>query len=242
MIRGLSQLTVIPVFVAALLFSGSAGAYEVEPVENGGTITGRVILKTGVTTPDNLEVTKDKGVCGLHVPNETLIVKDGMVQHVVISIEGITAGKSPIDSSYSLTNLGCRFVPHVQTMLVGAELSIENDDPLLHTTHATYEGGRTAFNVALPLQNQKVKRRIRKPGVIRLKCDSGHTWMGAYILAFRHPYHTVTGESGSFSIPDIPPGTYTLSVWHEQLAPTTVEVTVEAGRIQSIEIELRDGE
>lgn len=241
--RGPIQFPVVLVSgVLVLLCAGAAGAYEVKPVENGGTVTGRVILKTDVAASNTLEVTTDENVCGLHVADESLLVTDGLVQNVVVSIEGIVEGKPPSGDSPSLTNVGCRFVPHVQTIQTGQKLVIKNEDPILHNSHAVYKGGRTAFNLALPLQNQKVEKKIRKPGIIRLKCDAGHTWMSGYILAFKHPYHAVTGEDGSFAIHDIPPGTYTLSVWHESLPSTTVEVLVEAGRTQSIEITLQNGE
>ena len=123
-------------------------------------------------------------------------------------------------------------------MQVGAKLTIHNVDPILHNTHGTYEDGRTAFNLALPMQNQIIKKRIKKPGIIAMKCDAGHTWMSAYVIAFDHPYHAVTGEDGAFTITDVPAGTYTLSIWHERLPAQTLEVTVAAGKTATVEIEL----
>jgi len=220
-------------------FAGSIFAYEVKAVADGGTVTGTVSLVGEVAEIGRLEVTKDKTACGMDVLDETLITKDGMIRNVVISIEGITAGKKPDEGIPTLSNLECRFVPHVLTVQTGTKLVIDNADPILHNTHGIYEDGRTAFNLALPLQNQKIKKRIKKPGVITLKCDAGHTWMSAYVHAFDHPYHAVTGEEGSFTITDVPPGTYTLTVWHEALPPQSVEVTVEAGKTGNVNIEMK---
>ncbi len=237
-----SQLVVLLVAAAVpLLWTSALSAYEVKPVTNGGTVTGTVGLKGKAAGAGSLEVTKDHKACGAHVVDETLLVKEGLVQNVVVWIEGIAAGKEPKAETPVLDNVECRFVPHVQTVQVGTKLQIENGDPVLHNTHGVYENGRTAFNLALPLQNQKIKKRIKKAGVIAMKCDAGHTWMTAHVLAFEHPYHAVTGEDGSFAITDIPPGTYTLSVWHEKLAAQTVEVTVEAGKAASLDIELENG-
>ena len=33
------------------------------------------------------------------------------------------------------------------------------------------------------------------------------------------PYFTTSNAAGAFSIPDVPPGRYTLSTWHERFKP-----------------------
>jgi hypothetical protein len=38
----------------------------------------------------------------------------------------------------------------------------------------------------------------------------------------------VSGEDGSFTVTGVPPGTYTLSAWHEKLGEKTAQVTVPA--------------
>jgi len=221
------------------LFAGvPAWAYEAKSVENGGTIKGTVVFRAEAAAPGDLEVTKDHSACGAEIADERLLVRDGLVQNAVVSIEGIMQGKQPADSSYRLENVGCRFVPHVQTIQVGAKLAIINLDPVLHNIHGTLQNGKTIFNIALPLLNQQVQKRIKRPGVMQLKCDAGHTWMSAYVVGFPHPYHATTGADGSFTIDDIPPGTYTVSIWHEDLPPTEVEVTVKEGESQSLTIEL----
>ncbi len=229
--------------IALLLGAGAASAYEEVPVTNGGTITGTVKLKGKAAAAGPKKVSKDEATCGHQVPDESLVLKNDLIQNVVVSIEGITSGKK-VDkkTGSSLNNEKCRFVPHVQTIQVGAQLVIENSDPILHNTHGTYESGRTAFNLALPREDLQIKKRIKKPGVITMKCDAGHTWMSAYVLAFEHPYHAVSGEDGSFSISDVPPGSYALSIWHEMLPAKTVEVTVEAGKTVNVAIELEKGE
>ena len=70
--------------------------------------------------------------------------------------------------------------------------------------------------------------------VIRIKCDI-HFWMSGYIHVLRHPFYSLTGDSGTFTINDIPPGTYQLEAWHETLEAQTQEVTVEAGKLTKID-------
>ena len=56
----------------------------------------------------------------------------------------------------------------------------------------------------------------REEVAIPVKCNV-HPWMKAYIAVVGSPYFKVTGKDGSFTIGNVPPGTYTVSAWHESL-------------------------
>ena len=56
----------------------------------------------------------------------------------------------------------------------------------------------------------------REEVAIPVKCNV-HPWMKAYIAVFDNPYFQVTGKDGSFTIKNVPPGTYTVTAWHETL-------------------------
>lgn len=53
--------------------------------------------------------------------------------------------------------------------------------------------------------------------------------MSAYIYVVDTPYYSITESSGRFVIRDVPPGIYTLHVWHESGEKTTQRVTLAAG-------------
>jgi hypothetical protein len=57
--------------------------------------------------------------------------------------------------------------------------------------------------------------------------------MNAYAGVLDHPYFAVTKPDGSFSIPNLPPGTYKLAAWHERLGSQTIDVTVAAKESKS---------
>jgi hypothetical protein len=54
--------------------------------------------------------------------------------------------------------------------------------------------------------------------------------MRAWILELDNPYFATTDKSGSFSLKDVPPGTYTVVAWHEVMGEKTGTVTVAAGK------------
>jgi uncharacterized protein (DUF2141 family) len=64
--------------------------------------------------------------------------------------------------------------------------------------------------------------------MVKFKCDV-HPWMNAYIGVLPHPYFSVTGNEGTFEIKDLPPGSYTVEIWHEKYGTQTQQVTVEEG-------------
>ncbi len=68
-----------------------------------------------------------------------------------------------------------------------------------------------------------------------LKCDV-HFWMVSYLHVLTHPFFAVTGDDGSFTIPNLPPGTYTIEAWHEKLGAQTQTVTVQAGQAAPVSL------
>jgi hypothetical protein len=65
----------------------------------------------------------------------------------------------------------------------------------------------------------------REEIAIPVKCNV-HPWMKSYISVFKHPYFAITGKNGSFEFSNLPPGTYTIQVWHEKLGTATQKITV----------------
>jgi plastocyanin len=213
----------------------TAHAYETVELTEGGKVTGVVTLagdppkSKRATFPKDLDP-KDAKLCNgkrpLIRPFYSTGENDGLA-NVVVWIDGIERGKAKKKELGYMINEDCLFDPHVQTLDVGAKVQIENQDPILHTTHAISQGQRiTMFNVGMPRKGQVAQKKVRRPGILKIQCDSGHTWMRAWIHAFMHPYHTVTDADGKFEIADVPPGTYTLNFWHENSGTQSKTITV----------------
>jgi plastocyanin len=214
-------------------------AYVEGAVSGGGALTGFVRGAAPAVPYNDAIINKDQSVCGDRKPSEALVrAADGALKNAVVFIHGIASGKA-IDRSATLKldNHACGFSPHVLAIAVGQRIEISNSDPVLHNTHAYLDGTQTIFNVALPVQNQRVVKTIRKPGLMRVQCDAGHSWMVSWIYAFDHPYFAVTDEKGSFGIDQVPPGTYKVTAWQEELGTETQEVTITAGQAPSITFE-----
>lgn len=213
--------------------------YQEVAVSNGGAIHGHVRVIGDVPKLPPQPVFKEHETCGTTTTDERLLVgTNGDLRNAVAYLENIHAGKAvPRTQAVTLYNRKCAFVPHVLSASVGQTLEIHNDDPFLHDAHALL-GSRTVFNVAIP-KGHTVHRLLADPGLIYINCNVRHTWMHAYLFVADHPYHSVSDESGRFAIDNVPPGTYTLSVWHELLGSVDRQVTVEAGKTTTLDVELQ---
>lgn len=186
------------------------------PAFANGSIQGTVKTAQPATARPPHAVTKDASVCGKDAVDEAVIVdKKGGLRNVVVFLKDAKfAGKlAPVDGA-ALDQKGCRYTPHVQALTVGTPLSLLNNDAVLHNVHAN-DSGMTVFNIAMPIKGQKLPVPMRKPGLMKLQCDAGHTWMNGWLYVFDHPYFAVTDEAGAFTIKDVPPGEYTVELWHE---------------------------
>ncbi|MFN0150378.1 MAG: carboxypeptidase regulatory-like domain-containing protein [bacterium] len=226
--------------LAALGGSSAAHAYQEGTVQNPARCTGTIRLAGTLPALDQIIVDKDVTACGDTLESRALIVGSSKgVANAIVTIEGISAGK-PIAAadSFSIANRGCQYEPRVQVVPVGARIAVRNDDPILHNTHAYFGDTQSLFNIALPIQDLQVKKDLSKAGLVRLECDAGHTWMRGYVLVSEHPYYAVTDESGAFAIDDVPPGTYSVKVWHETLGSQTREVTFRPTETTTLEFDL----
>ncbi len=224
--------------LAPALVSVPAAAYQAVQVTDGGTIKGRVVYQGEIATK-KVVPTKDREVCG-EIRDDPLIVvgPDKGVQDAVVYLKDIQKGKAAPKPARSpqIDNVKCRFVPHVQAVPVGS-IVIVNSDPVLHNTHG-FLGKQTVFNQALPVKGMRIEKPIKRPGLMRIECDS-HGWMLAWVYAAEHPYHAVTAKDGTFAIPDVPPGSYTLVAWQEYTGETEVPVTVKPKEQTQQTIELK---
>ncbi|MET0486378.1 MAG: hypothetical protein ABW216_11830 [Candidatus Rokuibacteriota bacterium] len=215
-------------------------AYDAVQVTDGGTIQGKVSFPGTPPSKKKVIPTKDREACG-SAPRDVdqiLVGPDKTVQDAVVYLQKVDKGKAweKPGKPPEINNVKCDFNPHVQVMPVG-DLDIVNSDPVLHNTHGFLDK-LTVFNVALPNEGQRIKRPLRKSGLVRVECDA-HGWMLGWILVAENPYYAMTGKDGSFTIKDVPPGAYTLVVWQEFTGPVEVPVTVKAKEVVSVPVELK---
>ena len=235
-----SSLGVVGAVAGLLLTAPSARGYDVVAVTDGGTIKGKVVYAGAPPAKKKVIPTKDKETCGAGVREVDQIVlgPDKAVQEAVVYLKGIEKGKGwekPAKTP-AIENVKCDFTPHVQVIPAG-DVEIVNSDPVLHNTHG-FLGKLTVFNVALPNQGQRIKKDVKKPGMVRVECDA-HGWMLGWIYVAENPYYAVSAKDGTFTLANVPPGSYTLVTWQEYTGALELPVTVKAKETSAVMVELK---
>jgi nitrous oxide reductase accessory protein NosL len=198
------------------------------------TVTGQVVLEGTAPTMQVIRLDGDPKCVALAAGEErrtenVIVGPDNTLQNAFVYVkDGLPPGLYPVPSApVVLDQQKCRYVPHVVGVQVGQSLAIRNSDPLLHNVRSDGLVNQP-FDVGTPLQGIEIKRTFATREVmVPFKCNV-HAWMTAYVGVLEHPFFAVTDASGRFSIPSLPPGTYTLEVWHETFGTQTQQVTVAA--------------
>jgi hypothetical protein len=123
-----------------------------------------------------------------------------------------------------------RFIPHVLAIPVGGTVDFPNFDPIFHNAFSNFSG--QPFDTGLYPPGTSHKVTFRRDGIVRVFCNI-HSTMSAVIVVVKTPYFAVSGPSGELRIEDVPPGEYTLNVWHERAPEGTLKrlerrITVQA--------------
>ncbi len=107
-----------------------------------------------------------------------------------------------------------QFTPQTVAIRTGDSVKFLNSDATTHNVRAS--SPIATFNENMSPGFDYTHRFDRAGGIvtpIQLGCVF-HGGMQAWIFVFDHPYFTVTGEDGSYSFKDVPPGKYRLDVYH----------------------------
>ena len=221
-----NKMRLAAVLVAVSVWQGVGGAAS--SVTGTVTFTGKApALKPLSMDADPVCAKKHSGP----VPAEMLVLGTGnsMANIMVWVSKGLPAGKTwPAPTTpVVLDQKGCMYLPHVMGIMVGQPYRILNSDGVLHNIH-TLPKVNPAFNKGMPPTLKEASTVFQKPeAVFHVKCDV-HPWMSAYVSVFNHPFFSVTGADGKFTISGLDAGTYEITAWHERLGTQTASVTVAA--------------
>ncbi len=197
-----------------------------------GDVSGKVSFQGTAPKATLLRMDADKVCKTAHKDpqksEEVIVNSNNTLKNVLVYVKDGLGSKKFDAPSKKLTfdQKGCMYTPHVLGIQAGQELEVMNSDPTLHNVHSLSKDN-PSFNVAQPMKGMKRSFKFDKPEVFKVKCEV-HTWMGAYIGVFSHPFFAVTGDDGSFTLSKLPAGEYTIEAWHEKYGTQTAKVKVDA--------------
>lgn len=236
----------IALIVLAACGGGSEPARKpVTPLDRSttGTITGTVRLAGPAPAMQTLQMasecrTEHQGP----VPAGDVLVHDGLVENAFVWVkDGLgDRGFEVPTAGVTIDQKGCLYHPRVTGARVGQPIVFQNSDSVLHNVHGAPTVA-TAWNFTMSVKGSQRTLKLDKPEVmVSVRCDV-HPWMQGWIGVVDHPYFSVTGTDGRFALRDVPPGEYTVAVWHERFGTREEKVSLAAKGTQDVAFSFGSG-
>lgn len=204
---------------------------------SGGSISGKVTYEGTPARQKPIDMSKEPGCAAQHptpITTETVVVGPGnALQNVVVYISaGAPDESSPPTQAVTIVQKGCQYLPHVVPMVVNQELKVVNDDANSHNIHPLAKINNE-WNKSQPPGTPPFSEKFGKPEFIPVKCNI-HPWMHSSFAVLKNSHYAVSGGDGGFALPNLPPGKYTVSAWHESYGDQTQDVTISGNETKTI--------
>jgi plastocyanin len=124
-----------------------------------------------------------------------------------------------------MDQVGLTFTPAVLFVRTGQPAEFRNSDEVLHNVRVfELDTRQGTFNVAIPT-GEVYEHTFQSDGFYDVGCDI-HPGMAALVVATSTPFTVMADADGNFSIADVPPGSYKVTVY---AGSRTLQQDVEIG-------------
>jgi plastocyanin len=227
-IKHLVLTGVVMLATASVAFAG--------PGPSGGTITGKVTYEGTPAKMKPIDMSKEPSCAKMYATLplvETVVTGAGnTLADVVVYISAGAPDEVAPSSAAVFTQKGCRYIPHVLAFQVNQELRIVNEDQTSHNIHPLPKLNRE-WNKSQPPGTPPISEKYDKAEFIPVKCNI-HPWMHGNFVVLKNSHYAVSSDSGAFTLPNLPPGKYTISAWQESYGEQTQEVTISGSETKAI--------
>jgi plastocyanin len=133
---------------------------------------------------------------------------------VVVAEPAAGAPKPPAGQKGIMDQRNLQFVPGVLVVQTGTAVDFPNSDQVRHQVYSFSE----AKTFQLPLYAGRAHDPVvfNRAGLVTLGCNI-HDSMVGYIYVTDSPWFGRTAADGTLRLRDLPPGEYTVRIWHELL-------------------------
>lgn len=238
MVRGLCLAVCAQAAMVAGLHTDGL-AYESGTVKDGAVVRGTVSFKGTAPAPKVFEMRRypDQVFCGAlsdgaghRLLKEVNVGGSGGLKDVVVVVEGVQKGKPFTFTTAQVEANVCQFLPFVTVVSDKRELTVTNRDPVSHDIQG-YAYDQAGVDIVLHRPSLKTTgttdtvQLVKGRKVFTMQCGM-HPYMQNWGYAIDNPYYAVTDLEGSFTIDDLPAGTYHIKAWHPMLGVQEQNVTV----------------
>jgi hypothetical protein len=216
--------------------------YRVISVVSGGSISGTVDFDGPIPPDTIIRPALDQNVCGTQILVRRVARSGTRIGGAVVWLTNIRSGKAlPLERRFELTNDDCALDPYIQVIYTTSTLNVGTEDRALHTNRFINVGSGIVEAIA-PFNDAgevvPIDHLFKEAGEREVVCEQ-HPWTRAWVAVLDHPYSARTSMDGSFNIPDIPAGRYSVRAWHPNLGFADDSVNVLAGQQTRVAFRMR---
>jgi len=202
-----------------------------------GTISGKVSYSGTAPKARTIDMSQEPVCAQQHaspLPAETVVTgtNQGLANVVVYVSAGARDENQAPAQAVVFDQKGCQYVPHVLVIQVGQEVRVMNSDQTSHNVHPVAKLNHE-WNKSQPPGAKPIVESYDKEEFIPVKCNV-HPWMRGYFVVLKTSHYDVSREDGGFKLPNLPPGKYTITAWHEVFGTRTAEVTIGGSETKSV--------
>jgi plastocyanin len=207
----------------------------------GGTVSGKVTYTGTPAKQKPIDMSKEPSCAKQHatpITTETVVTgSNNTLENVIVYISAGADDANAPSQAVTFTQKGCQYLPHVIALHTGQQLQVINGDQTSHNIHPLAKVNRE-WNKSQPPGAPAIQEKFDSPEFISVKCNI-HPWMHGWFAVLKTNHYSITGDSGGFSLPSLPPGKYTVTAWHEDYGTQTQDVTITGNETKSIDFSFK---
>jgi len=219
------------------LLMAPVSALCAQGLKSGGEVKGKVVVAGAADTERYMSIDR----YGTHRPSVTgsqtstaHVSAVRLSEKVVVFLEGKSFKARrftpplvhPVLDQKDLT-----FHPQVLPIVVGTTVDFPNRDNLFHNVFS-YSQPREFDLGRYPIGESR-SVQFDETGIVRVYCDI-HAQMNATILVLDNPYFVMPTDDGTYSIKDVPEGSYTIKFWYGREVVESREISVKNGEVVTV--------
>jgi hypothetical protein len=202
----------------------------------GGTVSGKITYEGTPAKQKPIDMSKEPSCAKEHatpITTETVVTGPGnALGNVVVYISAGAPDDSAPSQPVTFTQKGCQYIPHVLAFQVNQELKVLNDDQTSHNIHPLAKINRE-WNKSQPPGSPPIVDKYDKMEFIPVKCNI-HPWMHGSFAVLKNSHYAISADDGGFKLPNLPPGKYTITAWHESYGDQTQDVTIAGSETKTV--------
>jgi plastocyanin len=225
---------VVLVCCAALLLNQNVNA------AGDGKITGTVKLDGTAPHMKGIDMSKDPYCSKAHATDpgylETYVAgANGGLENVVLYISDWSGPAQTTTTVPVFDQKNCMYRPHVLAMDVGQPFKVTTSDATAHNIHPNPNPmtGNIPWNQSQPPGAPPVEKSWKATEFIEVKCNI-HPWMHGTFAVLKNSHYSVSDADGGFKLPNLQPGKYTVTAYHESYGDQTQDVVISGNETKTI--------